>query len=69
MLKDVQAIKNPKTIKEKFQAIKSWFELKENERKYDYQPRPVSKVRETIELMNWVEEYFKMVISESLLAK
>ncbi len=51
----LQTIKNPKTMNEKFQAIKGWFELKENEKGYDYQSRPASKVRETIQLMNWVE--------------
>ena len=47
--------------------IKGWFELKENEKKYEYQPRPVSKVRENIELMNWIEEYFRVITSEALM--
>lgn len=56
-------------MKEKFQVIKGWFELKGHERKYEYQSRPVLRVRETIELMNWIEEYFKMVVSEAMLVE
>ena len=56
-------------MKEKFQVIKGWFELKRHERNYEYQSRPVLRVRETIELMNWIEEYFKMVVSEAMLVE
>jgi len=48
-------------------VIKSWFEIPQERKKFNNQSRPMTNLRDNIFLINWIEEYFRFIVSDKLL--